>query len=83
MAIRDPIGREIAEQHGLRAAGHFRHVGRDCQTVAEQLVGLALLQAVQPEMLEKPWPYPRPRRASDAFQEFCSYCTSKIIGRWV
>ena len=54
MAICDPIGREIAEQHGLRAAGRFRHVGRGRQTVAEQLVGLALLQAVQPEMLEKP-----------------------------
>ena len=51
LAIRDPVGREITEQHGLRTAGHFRHVGRGHQTIAEQLIRLTFLQAGLPEIL--------------------------------
>lgn len=51
LTIRNPIGREVTEQHGLCAAGHFRHIGRGHQTIAEQLVRLTFLQTGLPEIL--------------------------------
>ena len=51
LTIRNPIGRKIAEQHGLCAAGHFGHIRRGHQPVAEQLIRLAFLQAGLPEIL--------------------------------